>query len=209
MTVHIELYFKIINLLKTVPQIEFQIMNRIMNRLRVPSSPSPLHTSNHKHWNVPFSGTVGHWSNLICIHPVKSALTVIHIRSKLLLVHRKVTLIQSWIIMMNVLLKYNERTRTVSNVTPTADVNNNVRSVYLLMIVLTVFVGRVEQGRYVSLMMSDDLHPQVCSNLPLSPRPNFPAPTSSVMWTVWDRAVKSRAEVVMKIIILGGRLFIA
>lgn len=34
------------------------------------------------------------------------------------------------------------------------------------MIVLTVFVGRVEQGRYVSLMMSDDLHPQVCLTPP-------------------------------------------
>lgn len=94
---------------------------------------------------------------------------------------------------MNVLLEYNNfivtemyrvRTAAVSNVTQTADVNNNDRSVYLLMIVLTVFVGRVEQGRYVSLMMSDDLHPQVCSTLPPSPRPNFPAPTSSVMWTV-------------------------
>lgn len=61
---------------------------------------------------------------------------------------------------------YRIRTPTVSNVTQTSDVNSNVRSVHLLMIVLTVFVGRVEQGRYVSLMMSDDLHPQACLTPP-------------------------------------------
>lgn len=41
--------------------------------------------------------------------------------------------------------------------------------VYLLTMVLTVFVVRVEQGHYVSLMMSDDLNPQVCFTLLSTP----------------------------------------
>lgn len=41
LTVYIELYLIIINLLKTMPQIEFQIMNWRMNRLYVP--PPPRH----------------------------------------------------------------------------------------------------------------------------------------------------------------------
>lgn len=105
---------------------------------------------------------------------------------------------------------YRVRSATVSNVTQTADVKNNVRSVYLLMIVLTVFVGRVEQGRYVSLMMSDDLHPQVCS----TPPPSVPEAELSGTYVIshvdcvrHGSKVSSRGSV--KIIILGGRLFFA